>query len=644
MSGALYRDLGWLPATPKNFTRLCDALLEREGDLGRRIATLAGFALDDNALARLAKVIEQARARGLALAPLQPLRLGLLSNATTALLVPALVATAARHGFALECIEAPFGQVLQSALDPDSAFNRARPDVVLLALDYRALPLLPTPGDAAQARATLEAALTELEAIRTAVRRNSGAFCLVQTLARPPEAPGGSLESSLPGSLDHLVREFNRELTLRLATSSDRLLDTAALAETVGLAEWHDPAFWQMAKLPFAAAYLPLYADHVMRRLAAARGKSRRALVLDLDNTLWGGVIGDDGLEGIHLGQGDARGEAHLEVQQTALELRGRGVVLAVSSKNSDTVARLPFREHPDMLLKEEHIAVFQANWEDKASNISAIAKALSLGLDALVFLDDNPVERALVRQLLPQVAVPELPENPALYRRTLLAAGYFEADTFSEEDRRRADYYQANAERVALQGQVDDLDAYLASLQMTLTVQPFDATARARITQLINKSNQFNLTTRRYTEEQVSALEQDPEVFTLQARLRDRFGDNGVIAVLICRRQGSAWAIDTWLMSCRVLGRGVEQALLGELLVQARAQGIDALHGCYRPTERNGIVAEHYAKLGFTPLDAGSDGASYWVLETHVESHQQPPIAIQRGGALADPPDYPHD
>ena len=231
--------------------------------------------------------------------------------------------------------------------------------------------------------------------------------------------------------------------------------------------------------------------------------------------------------------------------------------MLAVSSKNTDEVARAPFEKHPEMLLRLDHIAVFQANWNDKATNIQAIAEELSLGLDAMVFLDDNPVERGLVRKLLPQVAVPELPEEPAYYARTLAAAGYFEAIAFAAEDLKRAGFYQDNAKRASLQKQVGGVDAYLASLDMTITFQPFDATGRARIVQLINKSNQYNLTTRRYTDPEVAEAENDPEVFTLQVRLADIFGDNGMISVVICRPgEAGVWEIDTWLMSCRVLGR----------------------------------------------------------------------------------------
>jgi len=333
--------------------------------------------------------------------------------------------------------------------------------------------------------------------------------------------------------------------------------------------------------------------------------------VLDLDNTLWGGVIGDDGIEGINLAQGDATGEAHLSVQRLALSLRERGIVLAVSSKNTDDIARRVFREHPEMLLRESHIAVFQANWDDKATNIRAIADELSLGVDALVFLDDNPAERGLVRQMLPEVAVPELPDDPALYARTLAAAGYFEATTFSDEDKQRAAFYQANARRVSLEKQAGDVSAYLASLDMEISFKPFDATGRARISQLINKSNQFNLTTRRYTESEVADLEKDSDCFTLQVRLADAFGDNGMIGVVICRATTPRmWTIDTWLMSCRVLGRGVERMVLLELLHHAELGGAERLIGVYRPTDRNGMVRHHYMGLGFKQTDATADHA----------------------------------
>ncbi|HUJ46323.1 MAG TPA: HAD-IIIC family phosphatase, partial [Rhizomicrobium sp.] len=362
--------------------------------------------------------------------------------------------------------------------------------------------------------------------------------------------------------------------------------------------------------------FFPLYADHLGRLLGAIRGKARKCLVLDLDNTLWGGVIGDDGMEGIVVGQGSAMGEAFLSVQQAALDLRGRGVFLAVCSKNDDDIARGPFRGHADMLIRERHISVFQANWIDKASNLESIARALNIGLDALVLLDDNPAERAQIRAALPMVAVPELPADPAWFAWTLNAAGYFEAVSYSAEDRMRADAQGADAKRADVMAKSRDLGDYLTSLEMTITFAPFDKVGRQRIAQLINKTNQFNLTTRRYTEAEVAAMEADENVFTLEVRLADRYGDLGMIGIIIARHAGDAtWDIDTWLMSCRVLGRRVEEGMLARLIAEARRRGIKRLIGTYLPTAKNGMVRDHYAKLGFEIAEE-ADGVRRFAFE----------------------------
>jgi FkbH-like protein len=285
------------------------------------------------------------------------------------------------------------------------------------------------------------------------------------------------------------------------------------------------------------------------------------------------------------------------------------------------------------MLLHEEHFAVFQANWQDKASNIAAIATALSLGTDAMVMLDDNPAERALIRANLPEVAVPELPEDTSLYARTLAAAGYFEAARFGDEDRNRASSYEANAKRVAIREQVADLETYLASLQMNVVFAPFDAVGRARVAQLVAKSNQFNLTTRRHSELDVAAFEADPRVFTLQVRLEDTFGDNGMISVVICRdAYADEWEIDTWLMSCRVLGRRVEQMVLREIVTHARTHGIRRLIGAYLPTERNALVRDHYRKLGFELIGEDDGGATRWAFDTSVDV-EAAPMTVERHG-----------
>jgi FkbH-like protein len=633
----------WLLEAPQDFSARVKALSNCAGPHGQELQSLAQHRLDLNQLTRLAKAIAKARDEGKSLDPLVPFRLAVLSNSTIDMIVPALVASAARHGIALEVIQPSYDQVAQEALTPDSTVNLAKPDAVLFALDYRALPLKLVPGDAVASAAMVDGAFGYLRALRDGIRTNSTAVCIFQSFAPPTESLFGSLDRALPGTLRHVLDSINRELANSIEGTGDVLLDVASVAETVGLGDWHNPQLWNLGKFAFSDEFIPLYADHVARVVAALRGKSRKALILDLDNTVWGGVIGDDGLEGISLAQGDACGEAHLALQRFALDLRQRGIVLAVSSKNTDEVAREPFVNHPEMLLKLEHIAVFQANWNDKATNIQAIADELTLGLDAMVFLDDNPVERGLVRKLLPQVAVPELPEEAAYYARTLAAAGYFEAVAFAGEDLKRAGYYQDNARRANLQKQAGGVDAYLASLDMTITFQPFDATGRARIVQLINKSNQYNLTTRRYTEPEVIEAENAADVFTLQVRLADIFGDNGMISVVICRptpagsSEAATWEIDTWLMSCRVLGRRVEHMVLRELLDHAHAAGIEKIVGTYRPTDRNKLVVDHYAKLGFTKIREEDSGLTRWELSVDGVRPEPAPMKVVSTGFATD-------
>jgi FkbH-like protein len=630
----LYVDLQWLPRAPEEFPARLKALGNSAGSVGREIQALALHSLDLNQLTKLARTIGKLRSNSdsgsNSLDPLVPFRLAILSNSTTDMVVPALVGSAARHGIALEVIQPPFDQVIQEALTPDSTVNRSKPDAVLFALDYHALPLKLSLGDSAASSSTVQGAIGYLQTLRDGIKANSNAVCIFQSFPPPVGLLFGSLDIALPGTYRSLIDRINRELAEYVLGSGDVLLDIAGLAETVGLANWNNAQLWNMGKFSFSDEFIPLYGDHVGRTVAAIRGKSRKALVLDLDNTVWGGVIGDDGLEGIKIAQGDAQGEAHLAVQRLALNLRERGIVLAVSSKNTDAVAREPFEKHPEMLLRLDHIAVFQANWNDKATNIQAIAEELSLGLDAMVFLDDNPVERGLVRELLPQVAVPELPDEAANYARVLTAAGYFEAVSFAGEDLKRAGFYQDNAKRASLQKQVGGVDAYLASLDMTITFQPFDATGRARIVQLINKSNQYNLTTRRYTDPEVTEAEKDPEVFTLQVRLADVFGDNGMISVVICRPDGEgAWEVDTWLMSCRVLGRKVEHMVLREILEHARAAGVHKVKGVYRPTERNKLVIDHYAKLGFTKVLEEASGVTRWELAVSGAVPESAPMKV---------------
>ena len=593
----IYEDLSWLPQPPQDFSQRLNEVTN-----GNDLRELAKFSLDENHLRRLYKKTLTLQNEHVDLLPLTAIKIGVISNATTKLVVPALVGTALRSGISLQVVEAEFNQIAQETFSSDSVFIGQKLDVVLVAIDYRGLPLLPCPGDEDSAEKNVQDSLGYVKSVLESLRTKTGAQIILQNIASPVEDLSCSYEGSLPGSATWLISRLNSELD-GLVADDTFILDIAGLAANLGLTNWHDPTLWNIAKLSFSQRYMPIYADYVCRIMSARLGKSRRCLILDLDNTLWGGVIGDDGLEGILIGNGDPTAEAHLHIQQTALDLRERGVVLAVSSKNEDATARQPFKEHPDMLLREEHIAAFQANWSDKASNIKAIAEMLSLGLESMVFLDDNPAERMQVRRELPEVAVPELPKDPALYARTLIAAGYFEAITFSEEDRKRATFYQGNAKRVQTLNQSSDMDAYLKSLDMEISFTPFDATGRARIAQLISKSNQFNLTTKRYSELDVKELEGDQSFYTRQIRLKDTFGDNGMISVIVCKKNTSAWEIDSWLMSCRVLGRRVELAALQDIVTNAKASGATKVVGTYIPTVRNIIVKDHYKKLGFTKI-----------------------------------------
>lgn len=638
MQTNIFESLDWLPDAPEDFRQRCRSLTDDPNASGRDVSALANAKLDNNKLRVLGGAIGKMMASGRTLHPLAPFRLGILGTGTTDLLLPPLVASAARHGIALEAIAGHYESALQDAFDSGSVINRARPDAVLVALDHRSLPITTVPGESELAERVVEDCAQVYAAICGAVRQRGGAFCILQTLASPPEAIFGSLDRSVPGTLEWIIHRVNARIAALAERDGNVLFDVARLAAVVGTANWFSPQEWNVAKLAFSYGYVPLYADRLGGLLGALRGKSRKCLILDLDNTMWGGVIGDDGMAGINMRQGDATGEAHLTLQQAALELHKRGILLAVSSKNTDEVAREPFRTHPEMLVRETHIVAFQANWRDKASNIAAIAQELNIGLDSLVFVDDNPVERDQIRKALPQVLVPELSSDPSDYARRMLATGAFEAVAFLQEDKARSESYKANAQRLALKNDAINMEDYLASLEMEIHFDPFDEIGRARIAQLINKSNQYNLTTRRYTESEVAQMEEDPRAFTLQVRLKDKFGDNGMISVVVCRSegdgpaQGDVWRIDTWLMSCRVLGRQVEHMVLQELLHHARGAGVRKLVGEWRPSGRNDMVRDHYGKLGFAPDGEGPEGSTLWSLSTDHEA-PRPRMTVIRSG-----------
>jgi FkbH-like protein len=606
--------LPWLPEPPADFRATAKAIETATQIEAAAVVRLAATAMDLDQLRRFAKLIRTAKT-ALVETGITPLTLGLVGSHTLDYLPDALIGTGLRHGLLIETVSVPYGQMIQSVLDPAGPLAVARPDAILVSLDPQALGLARPQLDAATASAVVDGAIAQTLALRDGIRSVIGATPVFQTIPSPATALFGGLDARFGGTARAMIEAFNRRLADEVTGSGDLLVDIAFAAAQFGLERWHDPRGWHNAKLPFSLEAAPLHADHVARLLGALKGKSRKCLVLDLDNTVWGGVIGDDGLEGIKLGQGNGVGEAFLAIQQLAIDLRARGIILAVCSKNEESNARSPFREHREMLIKEEHIAAFVANWTDKATNLRSIAKTLNIGTDALVFLDDNPAEREIVRRELPEVAVPEIGDDPALYPERLSRAGYFEAITFADEDRLRADMYQANSARLQAASLVTNIADYLRSLDMVLTARPFEPQTRARIAQLVNKSNQFNLTTKRYSEADISSLEVDPDKFTLQLRLADTFGDNGMISVIIFDRAEDVWRCDTWLMSCRVLGRRVEEAALAIIAAAATAEGVARLEGAYLPSAKNGLVASHFEKLGFQKAAEETDGSTFWTL-----------------------------
>jgi FkbH-like protein len=536
----------------------------------------------------------------------RPVRLAILGSATVDHLLPGIRVGALRRGIWVDTYVAEFGQYMQELADPSSPLAAFRPTCILLALDGNHLVgELDAAASKDAADAVVERALERCTALWTMARRDFDCRVIQQTPVPVFVPLLGHNEQRLPGSKARALARVAQRLR---DASDEHRVDLLAIDDLVGrqgLDAWYDPALWFKAKHEIRASAGALYGDHVARLLAAQQGRSAKCLVLDLDNTLWGGVIGDDGLDGIVLGQGSAVGEAYVALQSHARELSRRGVILAVCSKNDEANALLPFEAHPDMILKREDIACFVANWDDKATNLRRIAAELNIGLDSLVFVDDNPFERNIVRATLPEVAVPELHKDPSTYLETLVAAGYFESIAITAEDAARTAQYRANAQRHLARAAATDLDGYLRELDMELHWARFDRVGLVRIAQLINKTNQFNLTTRRTTEDEISDLVSQDECLTLQLRLKDRLGDNGIIAIVIARPRGSILHIDTWLMSCRVLGRKVEQATLNLIMREAGRLGATRVVGEYIATAKNGMVSGHYASLGFARVDS---------------------------------------
>lgn len=378
------------------------------------------------------------------------------------------------------------------------------------------------------------------------------------------------------------------------------LIDLDAIQSSVGRENFSDPKLYYIAKMPISVDVLPEVAKKVIDQVQTLRGITKKCVVLDLDNTLWGGVIGDDGLSGIQIGE-LGLGHAFSDFQTWLKELKNRGMLLAVCSKNNEPAAKEPFEKHPEMVLRLEDFSMFVANWEDKASNIRNIQKSLNIGMDSLVFLDDNPFERNLVRSMIPEITVPELPEDPALYLQYLRSLGLFETASYSAEDAGRTQQYRQQAERAVFESSFQSYEDYLEGLDMKAVAAPFDAFHYPRIAQLTQRSNQFNLRTVRYTEAEIEAVSRDDSRICLYFTLKDKFGDHGLISVVILDKQeDNSLFVSEWLMSCRVLKRGMEEFIVNKILKTAEAYGYEKVIGEYISTPKNAMVKDLYEKMGF--------------------------------------------
>jgi FkbH-like protein len=562
-------------------------------------ATLLGAVVPDSDFVDQARVAKALAAIDIDALGLRPLRIALVAASTMEHFAPVFRFWLADAGFAGDILITPFDTAVQSVLDPESVLHQSRPDIVWFFTTHRDMTLDAIPETPLGAIADIIAqAVAARQGLWRTLRDRIGCLIVDNTADIPADDPFGNLAGSAPWGRRALLRRYNAELAAA-ATQGVVLFDLDHIASLWGKRRWEDARYWFHSRHAFALDASGTVAHAAARLLAGACGLARKCLVLDLDNTLWGGVIGDDGLTGIRLGVG-ADGEAFVAFQLFVRSLKDRGIILAACSKNQPDTAASVFRDHPDSVLRLDDFAVFIANWDNKADNIRDIAARLSIGLDAVVFVDDNPLERDIVRRHLPEVAVVDLPDDPAGFVAALAQGCWFETAAFSPEDRERGRYYAENSRRAAVRAEFVDMDAYLDSLEMTAVVGAADAFHLPRMAQLIGKSNQFHLTGTRYTEAELAALDARPDYFVRHIRLADRFGDNGLIACLVLRRQDRALHIDTWVMSCRVLGRTVEAFIANMLQNIALENGCDRLAGRYVRSAKNKLVSGLYQRLGF--------------------------------------------
>ena len=541
-----------------------------------------------------------------------PCRMALVGDTATQFLATALMGESIGRGFQLELFEAEYNQVERQFLDPTSELYAFGPSYIVLFQSTHKLGELYSTLDESRQAALADARLDFLRSLCESPQL-AGRKIICMNYPEIDDTVFGSYANKVETSFTWQVRKLNYGL-MQLAQEKSNLFvcDLAALQNKIGRDRLFAPNVYVSTEMVLSVDALPFVASRVIDIVCALRGHFKKCLILDLDNTLWGGVIGDDGLEGIQLGHGLGIGKAFTEFQMWVKKLKQRGIIICVVSKNNEETAKEPFEKHPDMLLKLDDIAVFMANWETKVDNIRSIQQILNIGFDSMVFLDDNPFERTIVRENISGICVPELPEDPGDYLEYLYSLNLFETASYSSVDMNRTKQYQVEAKRVTLSKTFTNEAEFLQSLDMLSIVSGFTKFNTPRVAQLSQRSNQFNLRTVRYTEADIEALASDKTVIDLSFTLEDKFGDNGLIAVVILKRKDEdTLFIDTWFMSCRVLKRGMENFTLNMVVERAKAAGYKYIIGEYLPTPKNKMVEHFYSELGFVKL-TGTDTAQY--------------------------------
>ncbi len=538
-----------------------------------------------------------------------PLRIGLVGGSTLyplSELIEHLVAVAIGK---VELWSGEFNNYRSEILDGSSTLYEFKPDFLIILPDEHSCTYLGQLNDPKEVvEAEVERTAAALLRLCSVARETAGAEILLCNFILPATNDLGPVQAKSLAS----EWSFKKSINLALGVSAPNyvhICDLEFLAYRLGGPHAKDDRSWFESKQLCSPELQVALAQEIAHIIISLRTTPKKVLALDLDNTLWGGVIGDDGIEGIELGDTSPRGEAFKAFQAYVLSLTKRGVLLTACSKNDFDVAIQPFRSHPEMILREEHFVAFKANWESKAQNLIETANELNLGLDSFIFVDDNPAEVENVRQFAPAVTSILLGPDPSGYVRQLQESRLFERVQITGEDLRRTEQYREEANRTHLLNASVDMDSYLRSLEMVGSFRDFNPIDLPRIAQLINKSNQFNLTTIRRREAELEALVSDSGYTGFSMRLTDRFGDHGLISVIICKANGGqCLEVDTWLMSCRVLKRQVEEQVLNEIVRRAKELGYERVRGKYVPTAKNGMVRELYPQLGFRVLSSSTD------------------------------------